>query len=105
MLQLQSRHSAKEKYRELSNAHRKKKRTQAPPPPAPSKRQKKKKKVKKPQKRLAYALLRKSLHWKIPICSPPIKDNDYKAALTSLAVTMAHYQKCDHMVHVQVAKL
>lgn len=54
---------------------------------------------------MAYALLRKSLHWKIPICSPPIKDNDYKAALTSLAVTMAHYQKCDHMVHVQVAKL
>lgn len=82
----------------------KKKEHKHPHPQHPQKG-KKKKKVKKPQKRLAYALLRKSLHWKIPICSPPIKDNDYKAALTSLAVTMAHYQKCDHMVHVQVAKL
>lgn len=83
----------------------KKKEHKHPHPQHPQKGKKKKKKVKKPQKRLAYALLRKSLHWKIPICSPPIKDNDYKAALTSLAVTMAHYQKCDHMVHVQVAKL
>lgn len=82
-----------------------KKKNTSTPTPSTLKKAKKKKKVKKTQKRLAYALLRKSLHWKIPICSPPIKDNDYKAALTSLAVTMAHYQKCDHMVHVQVAKL
>lgn len=82
-----------------------KKKNTSTPTPSTLKKAKKKKKVKNPQKRLAYALLRKSLHWKIPICSPPIKDNDYKAALTSLAVTMAHYQKCDHMVHVQVAKL
>lgn len=95
----------KRKIQRTFECSQKKKEHKHPHPQHPQKGKKKKENVKKTQKTFGLCPFKKVIALENPHMFTPIKDNDYKAALTSLAVTMAHYQKCDHMVHVQVAKL